>query len=607
MISRFFIDRPIFACVLSIVITLAGGISVFTLPLAQFPAISPPTVAVTCAYPGTSARRGHFGRRADRGASQRRRGHALHVLELHERRLLQHVRHVQARHQSQHGPGARAKSSEPAQPKLPQVIKQTGVTVRKKSPDALVGIAVTSPSKRYDQLYLSNYVLTRIKDELGRVPGVSDVVMNGQRDYSIRIWVDPHKLASRNMTASDVVTAIRDQNAPVATGMIGNPPMRGDQTFEITTSTLGRLAKLEDFEDIVLKTTDEGRLVRVKDVGHVELGAKNQDVSVVFDGKPTVLIAGLSVARRQCTGHARPGVGQDGGPGSGLSGRNRVGNQLRYHALHPRIDQRGVQGSARRRDSRRHRRARILAELALGSDPVGRGARGHRGHVRGHGRVRFQPQQFDPFRPGAGDRYRRRRRDRGGRSRGTQHRAGVHAARRHDPGHGPGVGPRDRRRAGAQRRVRAVRVYQRHHGAILSTVRADNFGVHDHFRVQLVDAQPRADRAAAATARRMRGRPFPGPHFRWPAAGPGGRCWLRVGPIGPRREPRSKRRCPGPWHARRNCRRDRQLAVEQDLELGVLGVQLRLRNARRPSTPGPSACCYMPACWCWPVMWVCWR
>ncbi len=291
MISRFFIDRPIFACVLSIVITLAGGISVFTLPLAQFPAISPPTVAVTCAYPGASARdvatsvaapieeqvngvEGmlYMSSNCTNDGSYNMSVTFKHGINLNMAQVL-----VQNRVSL-------------ALPKLPQVIKQTGVTVRKKSPDALVGIAVTSPSKRYDQLYLSNYVLTRVKDELARVPGVSDVVMNGQRDYSIRIWVDPHKLASRNMTASDVVTAIRDQNAPVATGMIGNPPMRSDQTFEITTSTLGRLVELADFEDIVLKTTDEGRMVRVKDVGHVELGAKNQDVSVVFDGKPTVFM-----------------------------------------------------------------------------------------------------------------------------------------------------------------------------------------------------------------------------------------------------------------------------------------------------------------------------
>jgi multidrug efflux pump len=132
-----------------------------------------------------------------------------------------------------------------ALPSLPDVIKQTGVTVRKRAPDAVMGIAITSPSGRYDQLYLSNFALMRVRDELLRIEGVADMSMNGQRDYSIRVWVDPAKLAARSLTASDVVRAIREQNAQVATGLIGNPPIRGDQQFEITLSTLGRLDSVE--------------------------------------------------------------------------------------------------------------------------------------------------------------------------------------------------------------------------------------------------------------------------------------------------------------------------------------------------------------------------
>ncbi len=177
-----------------------------------------------------------------------------------------------------------------ALPKLPDVIKQTGVMVRKRSPDVLMGVAITSPNGTYDQLYLSNYTVTRIKDELARVPGVSDIGMMGQRDYSMRVWVDPSKLAERNLVAGDVVRAIREQNAQVAAGVIGTSPARNDQKLEITLNTLGRLSAAEDFESIVVKVGEEGRLVRIKDIGRVELGAKNQDVSVVFDGKPTVFM-----------------------------------------------------------------------------------------------------------------------------------------------------------------------------------------------------------------------------------------------------------------------------------------------------------------------------
>ena len=178
-----------------------------------------------------------------------------------------------------------------AVPLLPDVIKQTGVTVKKRSPDILVGFAITSPNRRYDQLYLSNFALMQIRDELSRLEGISDVMLFGQRDYSIRIWVDPGKLAARNMTAGDVARAIRDQNAQVATGMIGNPPTTDEQSFQVTLTTLGRLSTVEQFEDVILKRGSDGRIIRIKDIGRVELGAKNSDVDIRIDGKETVFLA----------------------------------------------------------------------------------------------------------------------------------------------------------------------------------------------------------------------------------------------------------------------------------------------------------------------------
>ncbi len=289
MTSRFFIDRPIFASVLSIVITLAGAISAFTLPLAQFPPISPPNVSVMCNYPGASAKdvagsvaapieqqvNGVEGMIYMSSSCTNDGSYNLSVTFNHGINLNMAQVLVQNRVSL-------------ALPLLPEVIKQTGVTVRKRSPDVLMGIAISSPDRRYNQLYLSNYALTRLKDELARVEGVSDVSLSGERDYSIRVWVDPAKLAARNLTAGDVVQSIREQNAQVAAGSIGNPPIRGDQKFQITMTTLGRLDNVEEFENIILKSTSDGRIVRVKDIGRVELGAKNQDVSVQFDGQPTV-------------------------------------------------------------------------------------------------------------------------------------------------------------------------------------------------------------------------------------------------------------------------------------------------------------------------------
>jgi len=292
LISRFFIDRPIFASVLSILITLAGGIALFAMPIALYPPISPPVVQVDCNFPGASAQvvaesvatpieeqvngvedMMYMSSQCTNDGSYNLTVTFRHGIDLNVAQVL-----VQNRVNL-------------AIPRLPDVIKQTGVTTRKKSPDILMAIAITSPDGSRDQLYLSNYALLHLKDELARVPGVSDVNMMGQRDYSMRIWVDPEKLAARGMAATDVVEAIRSQNMPVASGQIGQPPIPSGQKLQLTLTTVGRLVEVEQFEDIVVRATPEGRLVRLKDVARVELGAKNQDISGRVNGNPTVSLA----------------------------------------------------------------------------------------------------------------------------------------------------------------------------------------------------------------------------------------------------------------------------------------------------------------------------
>src|SRR5262245_14136183 len=174
-------------------------------------------------------------------------------------------------------------------PLLPEVIKQTGVTVKKQSPDIVMGFAITSTG-RYDQLYLSNYALMQIRDELSRIDGVSEVRLFGQRDYSMRIWLDPSKMAVRNLTAMDVARAVREENNQVASGQIGQPPVLSGQQLQVPLTTLGRLTETEQFENIIVKA-EKGRLVRLKDVGRVELEAKNQDIVTRFNKKPTAFLA----------------------------------------------------------------------------------------------------------------------------------------------------------------------------------------------------------------------------------------------------------------------------------------------------------------------------
>ncbi|MFO0909013.1 MAG: efflux RND transporter permease subunit [Isosphaeraceae bacterium] len=331
MISRFFIDRPIFASVLSIVITLAGGIALFLLPLSLYPPISPPTVSVDCSYPGASARvvaetvatpieqqvNGVENMMYMSSQCTNDGGYNLTVTFKHGVDLNMAQVLVQNRVAL-------------ALPNLPDVLKQTGVNVRKRSPDILMAIAVNSPTQltkldlspaefepiarltaqlpgagpcaafglavsattpTHDQLFLSNFALLHVKDVLARLPGVSEVNMLGQRDYSMRVWVDPDKLASRDMTASDVVAALRAQNLQVASGQIGQPPAGDDQIEQIPLSTLGRLTEPEQFEQVVVKTGLDGRIVRLRDVARVELGAKNQDISGQVNGRPSVSLA----------------------------------------------------------------------------------------------------------------------------------------------------------------------------------------------------------------------------------------------------------------------------------------------------------------------------
>ncbi|MFL5244853.1 MAG: efflux RND transporter permease subunit [Gemmataceae bacterium] len=292
MISRFFINRPIFASVLSIVITLTGAVAVFNLPLAQYPQITPPSIIVQCNYPGASAKV---------------------VAESVAAPIEQQVNGVEDMiyMSSQSGndgsyslsvtfkPGVNLNFAQVlvqnrvnlALPLLPDVVKQTGVTTRKRNPDILLIVTLYSPNDRYDQLYLSNYATIQVRDELARVDGVGDVFNFGQQDYSMRVWVEPDRLASLNLTAGDVVNAIREQNQQVAAGQINQPPHTEDRPFEYTITTLGRLSDPREFEDIVLRTTPEGRKVRIKDIGHVLLGARNLDVTSKIDGQPCTSLA----------------------------------------------------------------------------------------------------------------------------------------------------------------------------------------------------------------------------------------------------------------------------------------------------------------------------
>lgn len=293
---NFFIQRPIFASVIAIIIVLAGAISIPTLPVAQFPQITPPTVQVTATYTGANAEvveetvttpleesiNGVEGMIYMNSVSNDDGtmtitvtfdvGYDLNIAEVDTEIRVQNT-----------------------QPQLPDEVIREGVLVRKVSTDFVIAVNLISPDRRYDDIFLSNYAEINITEVLKRIPGVGQVIIYGEREYSMRIWLDPDKMASLGLTASDVVNAVEEQNQQVAAGAIGQPPTPPGQKFQYTITTLGRLDEVSEFENIIVRTQPDGSVVRVKDVARVELGAEEYDSYVHLNGSGTANICVLSL------------------------------------------------------------------------------------------------------------------------------------------------------------------------------------------------------------------------------------------------------------------------------------------------------------------------
>src|SRR5438128_1297586 len=263
MISHFFIDRPIFASVLSIVFVLAGSVAVFSLPVAQYPDVAPPTVLVTALYPGANANtvRDTVAAPIEEQvsgvegmiymSSQSTNDGAYTLTVTFKLGMDSDMAQVLVQNRVSL-----------ALPVIPPLVQTEGINVRKMSPSTLMMVNLTSPDKRYDSLFLSNYATIYIKDELGRLPGIAGITLLGQRDYSLRAWLDPAKLAALNLSAMDVVTAISQQNVQVAAGQIGQEPIPRGQQLQLTINTLGRLTDPEQFANIVLKAAQGKGLVQ---------------------------------------------------------------------------------------------------------------------------------------------------------------------------------------------------------------------------------------------------------------------------------------------------------------------------------------------------------
>jgi HAE1 family hydrophobic/amphiphilic exporter-1 len=290
-LSHFFIDRPIFAMVVSIFITLLGGIAYFSLPVAQYPEIAPPTIVISASYPGASAQVV-----SDTVATPLEEG--INGVENMLYMTSQATSDGNLQLTVTFALGTDLDIAQVlvqnrvavAQPQLPPEVQRVGITVRKNSPDLMMVIHLSSPDGSRDQLYISNYATLQVKDVLARVNGVGDVRIFGARDYSMRIWLDPDKVAARGLTAGDVVTALQGQNVQVASGVLNEPPVPKAGAFEINVETLGRLVDPRQFDNIIVRTDPDGRVTRVRDIARVELGAQDYNANSYLDDRQAVAL-----------------------------------------------------------------------------------------------------------------------------------------------------------------------------------------------------------------------------------------------------------------------------------------------------------------------------
>ncbi len=290
--SHYFIDRPIFASVLSLIILIVGGIAQIRLPVAEYPEIAPPTVNITAVYPGASAE--VLAQTVATPIEQEVNGvdDMLYIVSQSTGDGLLSINVV-------FKPGVNIDQAQVlvqnrvavAQPRLPEDVQRLGIVVRKASPDLMMVVHMTSPDGSRDQQYISNYATLYVKDVLARVEGVGNVLIFGARDYAMRVWLDPAKIAARNLTAGEVVLAMRAANLQVAAGSINQAPAVSPGAFTLSVQTLGRLSSPEEFENIVIRAESDGSVTRLRDVARVELGAQDYTVNAYLDNKNATALA----------------------------------------------------------------------------------------------------------------------------------------------------------------------------------------------------------------------------------------------------------------------------------------------------------------------------
>ena len=292
MFSRFFIYRPVFALVISIVVVILGTISIPTLPVESMPDITPPTVSVSTSFPGANAQ---VVEQTVTTPIEKEVNGVENMIYMQSKSTSVGSMDLTVSFDIGTDPDMAAVLTQNrvsiAEPLLPEEVKRQGVKTEKQSTQITLMVNLISPDGRYDDIFISNYATTQINDVLARVNGVGKVTAMGAKDFGMRIWIDPQRLRARDLTTDEVVNALREQNVQVAAGAIGQPPNPAGLNFQYTITTLGRLETVQQFENIIVKTGQAGEIVRIRDVARVELGAQDYSWYVQLDGQPSVAIA----------------------------------------------------------------------------------------------------------------------------------------------------------------------------------------------------------------------------------------------------------------------------------------------------------------------------
>ncbi len=335
------------------------------MPVAEYPEIAPPTIVVRAIYPGANAET--IAATVATPLEQEINGveSMLYMSSYStERRPDGADRHLQARHRSRHAQVLVQNRVAIATPRLPEEVRRLGVTTRKCSPDLMMVVHMLSPDESYDQLYVSNYARNNVRDVLLRLDGVGDLIMFGERQYSLRVWLDPEKLAAYGLTAGDVVRGRPGAERP-GLGRRARPAAGpADNAFQFIVTTQGRFDDPRQFREIIVRSSADGRLVRLRDVARVELGAQDYVTNSYLNGKPAVAMGIFQRPGTNALDAASRDHRHDGRPEERFSDGPRLHDRLQSHRVHRGVGERGLQDAVRGGAPRRPRRRRLPAELA---------------------------------------------------------------------------------------------------------------------------------------------------------------------------------------------------------------------------------------------------